>query len=553
MTNQPANSTDSTASVPRGTRLLRDPLLNKGTAFTPAEREALGLKGLLPPHVSTLEQQVTRIMENFDRKESALEKYIQLISLMDRNQTLFYRVLSEYPEEMTPIIYTPTVGQACQEYGQIFRRSHGVYITPEDRGSMVDILKNWDYSDVRVIVVTDGERILGLGDLGSNGMGIPVGKLSLYTACAGISPEACLPITLDVGTNNPSLIDDPLYLGLRQERLRGAEYDDFIEEFIQATQEVYPNVLVQLEDFANANAFRLLAKYQDRICTFDDDIQGTGSVALAGVLSAMRITGQKMADQKILLLGAGQAALGIGGQLATAFEAEGMSREDACERCWFFDSRGLVVAGRDGITEQKAPYAHTHDPETDLLAAIEAVKPSVLIGAVGQGGAFTEAMVRKMAELNERPVIFALSNPTSKAECTAEQAYGWTEGRAVFASGSPFDAVELNGQTFVPGQGNNAYIFPGVGLGVVAVESTRVTDEMFYVAARTLANLVEQEDLDRGRVFPALAKIREVSVAIAVAVAELAYERGFAKMERPEDLEGHIRSAMYTPDYPSYA
>ena len=414
---------------------------------------------------------------------------------------------------------------------------------------MTEILKNGDESGVKVIVVTDGERILGLGDLGSNGMGIPVGKLSLYTACAGIAPEACLPITLDVGTNNQSLIDDPLYLGLRQPRMRGEEYDAFIEEFILATQEVFPNVLVQLEDFANANAFRLLAKYQDRICTFDDDIQGTGSVALSGVLSAMRITGNNMADQKVLLLGAGQAALGIGGQMVTAFEAEGMSNAEARARCWFVDSRGLVVAGRDGISENKAPYAHDHPEVTGLLNAIEAVRPSVLIGAVGKGGAFTEEVVRKMAEINDRPVIFALSNPTSAAECTAEQCYTWTEGRAVFASGSPFDAVELNGQTFVPGQGNNAYIFPGVGLGAVAVGATRISDEMFYVAARTLAHQVEQADLDRGRVFPALARIREVSVAIAVEVAKLAYERGVASMDQPDDLEAHIRSVMYAPEY----
>jgi len=544
---------NNSSDLPRGTQLLRNPFLNKGTAFTELERQALGLRGMLPPYVSTMDEQVNRIMENFARKETDLEKYIQLMGLMDRNLTLFYRVISAYPEEMTPIIYTPTVGQACQEYGQIFRRSQGLYITPGDRGKIGEILKNWNQPGVRVIVVTDGERILGLGDLGSNGMGIPVGKLSLYTACAGIPPEACLPITLDVGTNNEELREHPFYLGLREERLRGDEYDAFFEEFIQATQEVFPHVLVQLEDFANANAFRLLEAYQNRICTFDDDIQGTGSVALAGVLSAMRITGNRMADQKVLLLGAGQAALGVGGQMATAFEAEGMSLEEARGRCWFFDSRGLVVQGREGVSAQKAPYAHEHEPVTDLLAAIEAVKPTVLIGAVGCGGVFTEDIVRKMAELNERPVIFALSNPTSKAECTAEQCYSWTEGRAVYASGSPFDPVELDGKSYTPGQGNNAYIFPGVGLGVVAVNASRVTDEMFYVAARTLAGMVEQEDLDRGRVFPALSKIREVSLKIAVEVADLAYERGYATLARPADLEGHVRDAMYVPEYREYA
>jgi malate dehydrogenase (oxaloacetate-decarboxylating)(NADP+) len=536
----------------RGVKLLHDPVLNKGTAFSEEERAALGLRGLLPPRVHSQDEQVQRILENVRGRASDFDRYLELVALQDRNESLFYRVLIDHIEEMMPIIYTPIVGQACQQYGHIFRRSRGLYISLEDRGRVAEVLRNWPHRDARVIVVTDGERILGLGDLGTDGMGIPIGKLALYTACAGIHPTQCLPVTLDVGTNNERLLEDPLYLGLSRPRERGEAYDELVDEFLSAAQEVFPKVLIQLEDFANRNAFRLLEKYRDRICTFDDDIQGTGSVGLAGIYSALRITGQKLSEQRFLFLGAGEAGLGIGQLLGSALADAGLDEEEARRRCWLFDSRGLVVSGREAIPDPKRPYAHDHAPVTDFVAAVEALRPTAIIGASGQPGTFDEAVVSAMARINERPIIFALSNPTSKAECTAEQAYRWSEGRAVFASGSPFDPVELAGRSFVPGQGNNAYIFPGVGLGVVVSEATRVTDEMFFTAAKTLAAEVDEGDLAKGRIYPSLARIREVSAKIAAAVAEVAWARGLTERERPDDVLADIESRMFDPAYRSY-
>jgi len=536
----------------KGVDWLNNPVFNKGTAFTAAERDALGLRGLLPPHINTIDEQVVRVMSNFHSKPNDLERYVQIVSLQDRNETLFYRVIMNNLEEMMPIIYTPTVGLACQTYGAIFRRSRGVYISIKDSGQVAKILKNWPTRDVKVIVVTDGERILGLGDLGASGMGIPVGKLSLYTACAGIHPTQCLPITIDVGTNNATLLNDPLYTGLRQERLRGPAYDKLIEEFMVAIEKVFPGVLVQFEDFGNQNAFRLLEKYRDRACTFNDDIQGTGSVALAGILSALRITGQKMADQRVLFLGAGEAGIGIAENIVNVLVEEGLTPAEARKRCWFVDSKGLIVKGRDSLTSHKLHYAHEHAPCPDLFAAVTSLKPSMLVGVSGQAKTFTPEILKAMGEYNQRPVIFALSNPTSKAECTAEEAYTWTEGRAVFASGSPFAPVTLNGQTHVPGQGNNAYIFPGVGLGVVCTGARRVTDAMFIKAARTLASLIRESELVEGRVYPTLQRIHEVSHAIAVAVAEEIYAEKLNRVRRPADLSGYIRSQMFQPEYPDY-
>ena len=535
-----------------GEDLLHDPALNKGTAFTKEERDALGLRGLLPPHVHTQEEQVLRVMENFHRKPNNLEKYVHMAALQGRNETLFYRVVLDYIEEMMPIIYTPTVGQACQEYGHIFRRPRGMFISAADQGQMVEVLRNWPNQDVRIIVVTDGERILGLGDLGANGMGIPVGKLGLYTACAGVHPSQCLPVTLDVGTENEGLLNDPLYIGARQRRLRGEAFDEFMDEFMIAVQEVFPQALVQFEDFANVNAFRLLEKYRQRQCTFNDDIQGTGAVALAGLYSALRIRGGALSEQTVLFLGAGEAAVGIANLIVAAMVSEGLSEEEARNRCWLIDSRGLVVKGRAGLATHKLPYAHDHEPLPDLLAAIEALHPTAIIGVSGQFGAFSQPVLAAMARLNERPIIFALSNPTSKAECTAEQAYTWTEGRAIFASGSPFPPVTLGEKTFVPGQGNNAYIFPGVGLGAIVSGASQVTDEMFFAAAGALAHQVEVADLERGLIYPPLNEIREVSAAIAVAVAEVAYQRGLATQPKPDNPREHIESQMYVPCYRSY-
>jgi malate dehydrogenase (oxaloacetate-decarboxylating)(NADP+) len=536
----------------RGVDLLHDPLLNKGTAFTAAERDALGVRGLVPPRITTQVDQVTRVLGSFRRKPSDLEKYIYLISLQERNESLFYRVVMDNLNEMMPIIYTPTVGQACQRWGYIFRRSRGLYITAEDRGRVMQVLRNWPHADVRMIVVTDGERILGLGDLGANGMGIPVGKLSLYTACAGVHPAQCLPIMLDVGTNNETLLADPLYIGTPAKRLRGPLYDELVEELVTSVQQLFPQACFQFEDFGNANAFQLLHKYQDRICTFNDDIQGTAGVTLAGLYSAARLASIKLTDMRMLFLGAGEAGIGIGDLIVDALRAEGVPEDAARRQCWFVDSKGLVVRGRADLVEHKLRFAHEHAPVTDLLAAVESIKPHALIGVSGMTGAFTEPVVQAMARLNPRPIIFALSNPTSKSECTAEQAYTWTDGRAIFASGSPFAPVTLAGRTYVSGQGNNSYIFPGVGLGVIASQSRRVTNEMFFVAAKTLAALVTADDLAIGRIYPDLARIREVSAAIALAVAETAFNRGLARQTRPASLEAHIRSQMYQPDYMEY-
>jgi malate dehydrogenase (oxaloacetate-decarboxylating)(NADP+) len=538
---------------PTGVDLLHDPVLNKGTAFTKAERDALKLRGLLPPHVHTQKDQVMRILENFRRKPSDVEKYIYMIGLQDRNETLFYRVAMDHIEEMMPIIYTPTVGQACLEYGHIFRRPRGLFLSAHDRGQIETLLHNWPHTEVRIIVVTDGERILGLGDLGANGMGIPVGKLSLYTACAGVHPSFCLPVTLDVGTDNEKMRQDALYIGIRQQRLKGEAYDALVDEFFTAAQKVFPEALIQFEDFGNTNAFRLLNKYRDQVCTFNDDIQGTASVALAGVYSALKITGQKLSDQKFLFLGAGEAGIGIGDLIAAAMADAGLSASEARERCWFVDSTGLVVQSRDDLAAHKLPYAHDHAFIPDLLTAVKTLQPTALFGVSGQPGTFTQPVLEAMAELNARPIVFAMSNPTSKAECTAEQAYAWTQGRVIFASGSPFPPVTFNGQTYVSGQGNNAYVFPGAGLGAIACGARRVTDEMFSAAAKALADKVTPADMAQGRIYPPLEKIRDVSAAIAVAVAEVAYARDLATKPRPKDLVEDIKSQMYQPVYQSYA
>jgi len=537
--------------LPRGVALLRDPALNKGTAFTEHERDALGLRGLLPPHVLSQDEQVQRVLENLRRLPDDLDKHVALNALHDRNETLFFRVVCDNIDEMQPLIYTPTVGLACQKYGHIFQRPRGLFIGSNDRGRIAGVLRNWPYR-AGIIVVSDGERILGLGDLGANGMGIPVGKLSLYAACAGVHPNLCLPVMLDVGTNNAELLNDRYYVGLRQRRVRGAAYDELVEEFINAAHEVFPGVVIQFEDFANHNAFRLLHKYRDRICTFNDDIQGTAAVALAGIFSALRITGGKLTDQRILFLGAGEAATGIADLVVSAMVAQGLDEKTARRRCWLVDSRGLVVNNRTDLAEHKRPYAHDHAPIGDFLAAVKTLKPTAIIGVAAVGGTFTKEVLEEMARINELPVVFALSNPTSKAECTAEEAYRHTGGRALFACGSPFEPVALNGKTFVPRQGNNSYIFPGIGLGAIASGARRITDEMFMTAAHSLAHDVTEPDLGQGSLYPALPRIREVSANIAVKVAGVAYRRGLAAGREPQDVLAHVRSQMYEPPYSSY-
>ncbi|MFZ5558171.1 MAG: NAD-dependent malic enzyme [Pseudomonadota bacterium] len=533
--------------------LLHDPLHNKGTAFTEAERDALGLRGLLPPRVLTQEQQVARVQENLERLPTDLERYIALNALHDRNCGLFFRLVIDNPDRIMPIIYTPTVGLGCQKYAHIFQRPQGMFVSARDKGRIRETLRNWPTREVDIIVVTDGERILGLGDLGANGMGIPVGKLSLYVACAGVDPARCLPITLDVGTNNEELLTDELYIGLAQRRMRGRDYDEFVDEFVTAANEVFPGVLIQFEDFANANAFRLLETYRDRVCCFNDDIQGTASVVLSGLYSALRITGGRLADQKILCLGAGEAATGICDLAVASMVRDGLGEAEARKRCWLVDSKGLVVASRTDLNDHKRPYAHEHAAAGDFLAAVEALKPTAIIGVAAKGGMFTREVLEAMARINERPIVFALSNPTSKSECTAEEAYRHTGGRALFACGSPFAPVTLGGQTFVPRQGNNSYIFPGVGMGVIACRARRVTDEMFLAAAGTLAHQVGENDLKQGSLYPPLTKVRDVSAHIAAAVAEVAYERGLATEPRPADPLSSIRSRMYDPHYHAYA
>ncbi len=539
-------------SLPTGTALLQDPLLNKGTAFSAEERETLGLKGLLPPKIFTMEEQVARVLENYRQKKTDLERYIHLASLQDRNETLFYRVLMDNLDEMMPIVYTPVVGQACQQFGHIFRRPRGLYISYKERGNIANILKNWPREDVRVIVVTDGERILGLGDQGAGGMGIPVGKLSLYTACAGISPAQCLPVMLDVGTENEGYLGDPLYLGIRQHRVRGQEFDDFVAEFMNAAKEIWPDVLIQFEDFANSNAFRLLENWRDKICSFNDDMQGTAAVSLAGLFSALRVTKKSLSEQKILFLGAGEAGIGIADLIVSAMVDEGDTLEEARAKCWFVDSKGLVVKSRDNLVEHKLRFAHDYPFAPDFLSAVKALKPTAIIGVSTIAKSFTQEVIQTMAELNERPIVFALSNPTSKSECSAEEAYTWSDGRAIFASGSPFPPCVFKGKTYVPGQGNNAYVFPGIGLGAVACKAKKVTDRMFSQAARALAEQVLESDLEMGRMYPALSRIREVSAYIGAAVAEVAFNDGVAGIEKPANVVEFVRSQQWAPEYRDY-
>ena len=533
-----------------GQKFLRNPLLNRGSAFSEEERCESGLRGLLPARVETLDEQAKRAITVMRRFPTGLQRYIYLDALHNTNETLFFKVVSDYIEEVMPIIYTPTVGEACQEFSHIFMQTRGLYVTINDKGHVSELLDNVGQDDVEVIVVTDGQRILGLGDQGVNGMGIPIGKLALYTACAGVAPEKTLPVTIDVGTNNPAYLADPMYLGLRHERVCGAAYDELIDEFMQACRKRWPNVLIQFEDFGNANAFRLLNRWKDKSLCFNDDIQGTACVALTGFYSAMRVTGGNLADQRVLFLGAGEAATGIANLIAEAIVDEtGMSIEEARKRCFLFDSKGLVTASRTGLVSHKKEFAHEAEPAESFLQAVQQLRPTAIVGVAALPNAFDSMVIGEMSRINERPIIFALSNPTSKAECTAEMAYQFSEGRALFASGSPFDKVEYNGKTFVPRQGNNAYVFPALGRAATFVKSKTMPTGMFLAASRKLADLVTEEDLERGSLYPALSEIRPISESISVAVAEWAYTHGVATAQKPEDLDAAVKASMYVPHY----
>jgi malate dehydrogenase (oxaloacetate-decarboxylating)(NADP+) len=547
--NPPLENTAATADDATGYRILHNPRLNKGTAFTEAERRSLGLEGLLPAATATIDLQVARRHAEIAALEDDLQKYLVLSDLQGRNETLYYAVLMSDPATYMPIVYTPTVGEACQKFGHIFHEARGIYLPISARGRVKELLSNWPEQDVRFIVVTDGERILGLGDLGAGGMGIPIGKLALYTACAGVPPQGCLPVVLDVGTNNQTLLEDPLYLGLRQERQRGETYLTFVDEFVTAVQQLYPKCCIQWEDFANINSVPILARYRDRLCTYNDDIQGTAGIALAGIFAASRITGKKLAEQRFLFLGAGSAATGIAELISMAMAREGMDLAEARRRNALFDVNGLLVTSRSDLAEFQKPFVEDRAPIATFVEAVEAIRPTGIIGVSAVPKLFTHEVIAAMARINQRPIIFPYSNPTSRSECTAEEAYRWSDGRAIFASGSPFPPVEIAGKRFVPGQGNNVYIFPAMGMAVFATEATRVTEEMFLVAAQAVAEQVTEENLSIGLIYPPQSHILQASLHVAERIATSIFDQGLAGVKRPDDIGALIRSRVYRPAY----
>ncbi len=534
-----------------GTALLRDPALNRSTAFTPEERERNHLTGLLPPREETLRQQVERCLLQLGKKPNDLEQYIYLAQLAESNQTLFYAVLGSDPARFLKIVYDPTVGQACQEFGHIYRKPNGMYISLDQRGKVKEVLANWPVKDVRFICVSTGGRILGLGDLGANGMGIPIGKLQLYTACAQVPPDGLLPVLLDCGTENQSLLDDPLYLGLKQHRPSVEDLDSFFQEFVDAVQDLYPKCCIHFEDWKGVDAIRLLARYVDTISCYNDDIQGTGSITVAGLYNALKITKGALKDQRVLFFGAGSAGIGIANMIVSAMKLEGLSVEQAESQISMFDVDGLLEPSRKDLSPEQGKYAHKRNPSKDLVATIDDLKPTVLIGVSTVGGTFTQQVIEAMSKHNDRPVIFALSNPTEKAECTAEQAYKFSKGKAVYAAGVQFDNVELDGKTYEPAQANNFYIFPAVGMAVYATEAKRVPDEIFLAAARATADQVSPAELERGRLFPPQSNIQAASVITAVASAERIFSLGLARIEKPESVYHLIGSLLYRPEYPS--
>ena len=532
-----------------GVALLDDPGRNKGTAFSPEERRQYGLEGLLPHAVESLDRQVERVMEHLDAKPNDLERYIYLIGLCDRNETLFYRTLMSDPARFVPIVYDPTVADACLTFGHILRRARGMYITRDMKGRIAQVLRNWPRKDVRFVCVSTGGRILGLGDIGANGMGIPIGKLQLYTACAAVSPECLLPVLLDIGTTNEALRADPLYLGLREPPPSEQELDALVDEFVQAVQDVFPGCCVHFEDWKGTDAIRLLARYKDKILCYNDDIQGTAAIGLAGLTTALQIIGSSLTEQRILFFGAGSAAIGNANLMVAAMQAKGLSLDAARSRISMFDVNGLLEPSRKDLSDAQKVYAHKAAPSRDLLETIETFKPTMLIGVSTKGGAFNQQIVEAMSTLNERPIIFALSNPTDKAECSAEQAYTWSKGKALFAAGVQFPEVKLDGRTFHPGQANNFYIFPAIGLATYVAKPRRLTDECFIVAAQASADQVGLEMRAKGMLFPSQANILETEVTTATRVAEYMFDQGLATVKRPVDIRAWIEGQLYNPHY----
>jgi malate dehydrogenase (oxaloacetate-decarboxylating)(NADP+) len=537
----------------RGAALLESPIPNKGTAFTEAERSAYALEGLLPPAVETLDRQLERVMGHLDAKPNDLERYIYLIDLSDRNETLFYRTLMSDPARFVPIVYDPTVAEACLTFGHIYRRARGLYVTREMKGRIAEVMRNWPERGVRFICVSTGGRILGLGDIGANGMGIPIGKLQLYTACAAVPPDCLLPVLFDIGTTNDALRADPLYLGLREKPLAEPELDELVEEFVQAAQQIFPGCCIHFEDWKGTDAIRLLNRYKDKVLCYNDDIQGTASVALAGLTTALQIIDAPLTEQRILFLGAGSAAIGIANLIVSAMRSKGLSQDDARSRISMFDIDGLIESSRADLSESQKVFAHKAEPSKDLVKAIESLKPTILIGVSTKGGAFTQRVIETMSELNERPIIFALSNPTDRAECTAEQAYTWSKGKALYAAGVQFPDLTVNGKTFHPGQANNFYIFPAIGLATYVARPKRITDELFIVAAEASADQVGPILREKGMLFPSQANILETEVTTATRVAAFMFEKGLAQVERPRDIRAWIEGQLYKPEYPVYA
>jgi malate dehydrogenase (oxaloacetate-decarboxylating)(NADP+) len=533
----------------RGIELLYDPSLNKSTAFTEAEKQALRIVGLVPDVTETEDLQLSRVMMQLSHKNTDLDRYIYLISLLDHNETLFYRTIMSDPSRFLPIVYDPTIGEACLKFGHIYRQTRGMYLSITRRGKVRDILRNWPQKDVRFICVTDAGRILGLGDLGANGAGIPIGKLQLYTACAGVPPQYLLPMYLDAGTNNEQYLRDPLYLGMRKTRPSTTDLFSFVDEFVEAVQEVFPKCCIHFEDWTGVDAVHLLERYRDKYCVYNDDVQGTAGITLAGMINATKLKGTKLKDEKYLFLGAGSAAIGLANLLCSALVAQGMTLEKAQSQIYMFDVNGLLESTRKDLVDFQQPYAHRHTPTRDFVAAIESIKPTTIIGVSTIGGAFNQKVVEAMSKINDRPVILALSNPTQHAECTPEQAYTWSKGKAIYAAGVQFAPVHWNGQTFLPGQANNFYIFPAVGMAIFATQAKRVTDAMFIEAGQAVADQVPPELLKQGLLYPLQSNILETEIQTAARVAKLVFDAGLARVERPDDMVAFIRKHVYTPKY----